>query len=68
MDMLLPERGAFYVMDRAYLDFTRLFRLHQLGSFFVLRSKSNTTCEDFTPTLLTVAPMWSAIKPCGSLV
>ena len=43
MDMLLPERGAFYVMDRAYLDFTRLFRLHQLGSFFVLRSKSNTT-------------------------
>ena len=42
MDMLLPERGAFYVMDRAYLDFTRLFRLHQLGSFFVLRSKSNT--------------------------
>ena len=42
MDMLLPEIGAFYVMDRAYLDFARLYRLHQLGSFFVLRSKSNT--------------------------
>ena len=43
MDMLLPEIGVFYVMDRAYLGFARLFRLHKLGSFFVLQSKSNTT-------------------------
>ena len=42
LDALLPEVGACYVMNRAYLDFSRLYRLHQLGSFFVLRAKSNT--------------------------
>ena len=42
MDLLLPEAGAFYIMDRAYLDFARLYSLHQARSFFVLRAKSNT--------------------------
>ena len=42
LDMLVPEAGAFCVMDRAYLDFERLHRLHLCGSFFVLRAKSNT--------------------------
>ena len=42
MDFLLPEAGAFYIMDRAYLDFEHLHRLHLCGSFFVLRNKSNT--------------------------
>ena len=42
LDDLMPEAGAFYVMDRAYLDFERLHRLHLCGSFFVLRAKSNT--------------------------
>jgi len=32
---LIPEAGAFYVMDRGYIDFQRLYRLHQAGSFFV---------------------------------
>lgn len=41
LDMLIPEAGAFYVMDRAYLDFQRLYALHQAGSFFVTRAKSN---------------------------
>lgn len=41
LDMLLLEPGAFYVMDRAYLDFQRLYSLHQAGSFFVTRAKSN---------------------------
>ena len=41
LDQLLPEAGAFYVMDRGYLDFERLFRLHSAGSFFVTRGKSN---------------------------
>ena len=45
LDQLLPEPGAFYIMDRAYLDFERLYRMHQLGSFFVLRAKSNTQCQ-----------------------
>lgn len=41
LDLLLPEPGAFYVMDRGYLDFDRLYKLHQAGSFFVTRAKSN---------------------------
>jgi hypothetical protein len=39
LDMLSFEAGAFYVMDRGYLDFGRLFTLHQTGSFFVTRAK-----------------------------
>ena len=42
MDLLLPEAGAFYIMDRGYLDFARLYRLHQARCFFLLRAKSNT--------------------------
>ena len=41
LDHLLPEPGAFYIMDRGFLDFERLYRLHQAGSFFVTRAKSN---------------------------
>jgi hypothetical protein len=42
LDLLLPEPGAIYVMDRGYLDFERLFVLHQAQAFFVTRAKSNT--------------------------
>jgi hypothetical protein len=42
LDILLPEPGAFYIMDRGYVDFERLFALHMAGSFFVIRTKSNT--------------------------
>lgn len=45
LDQLLPEAGAFYVMDRGYLDFERLFRLHSAGSFFVTRGKSNLKAQ-----------------------
>lgn len=41
LDLLLPEPGAVYVMDRGYLDFERLFTLHQAGAFFVTRAKAN---------------------------
>jgi Domain of unknown function (DUF4372)/Transposase DDE domain len=41
LDMLAPEAGAIYVMDRAYIDFGRLYGLHQAGAFFVTRAKSN---------------------------
>ena len=41
LDLLLPEPGAIYVMDRGYVDFARLFTLHQAGAFFVTRAKSN---------------------------
>ena len=41
LDLLLPEAGAIYVMDRGYVDFTRLHVLHLAGAFFVTRAKSN---------------------------
>ena len=41
LDQLLPEPGAFYIMDRGLLDFERLYRFHEAGSFFVTRGKLN---------------------------
>ena len=41
LDMLTFEAGAFYVMDRGYVDFSRLYVLHQAGAFFVTRAKSS---------------------------
>ena len=41
LDMISPEPGAIYVMDRGYLDFSRLYKLHLTGAFFVTRAKSN---------------------------
>ena len=41
LDELLIEAGAVYIMDRAYVDFARLYRIHQSQAFFVTRAKSN---------------------------
>jgi len=41
LDAVPIQSGAFYVMDRGYLDFTRLVRLHQQGAWFVVRSKQH---------------------------
>jgi len=41
LDVLLPEPGAYYVMDRGYLDFARLHLLNRHHAFFVIRAKSN---------------------------
>lgn len=41
LDLLTLEAGAIYVMDRGYVDFDRLHRLHLAGAFFVTRAKSN---------------------------
>ena len=45
LDLLLPEPGAFYIMDRGYIDFERLYRLHEAKSFFVTRAKSNLKAQ-----------------------
>ena len=42
LDLMMPEPGSFTIMDRGFLDFTRLYRLTQAGAFFVIRPKSNT--------------------------
>ena len=41
LDVLVPEAGAIYVMDRGYLDFARLYAMNQASAFFVTRAKSN---------------------------
>ena len=41
LDDIIPEAGAFYIMDRGYLDFARLYRFHQCLAFFVTRTKEN---------------------------
>jgi len=41
LDRLIPEPGCFIVMDRGYVDFPRLYRLHQAQAYFVLRSRSD---------------------------
>jgi hypothetical protein len=41
LDILVLEPGAFYIMDRGYLDFERLYAMHQALAFFVTRAKSN---------------------------
>ena len=43
LDQLVPEPGAIYVMDRGYIDFDRLGRFHETGSFFVIRP-GNAAC------------------------
>lgn len=45
LDMILPEAGAIYVMDRGYVDFARLYGLHQAGAFFVTRAKIQPQCS-----------------------
>jgi len=42
LDLISMEPGAFYIMDRGYVDFERLFAINQAAAFFVTRSKSNT--------------------------
>ena len=42
LDYLLPEAGSFYIMDRGYLDYTRLYKIHLSQAFFIIRAKSNT--------------------------
>jgi len=41
LDQLIFEPGAFYIIDRGYLDFERLYAIHQASAFYVIRAKSN---------------------------
>jgi hypothetical protein len=40
LDLITPEPGSFTIMDRGFLDFARLYRLTQVGAFFVIRPKN----------------------------
>ena len=45
LDILIFEAGSFYIMDRGYIDFKRLYKMHQALAFFVTRAKSNIKCR-----------------------
>lgn len=45
LDIVPLEPGAFYIMDRGYLDFARLHTISQVSAFFVIRAKSNLKCR-----------------------
>jgi len=45
LDEIMPEAGAFYVMDRGYVDFERLYRFNLSSAFFVVRTKSNVLLQ-----------------------
>lgn len=51
MDLIPYESGAYYIFDRGYVDFERLYRITQLGSYFVIRSKKNMQfeCSEYRP-------------------
>jgi hypothetical protein len=68
LDLLLPEAGAIYVMDRGYVDFARLHMLHLVGAFFVTRAKSNMDAHRVYRPRQTVRPVSSAIRPSPWMV
>lgn len=45
LDEILFQPGAFYVMDRGYIDFTRFYRIHLAGAFFITRAKRRLDCR-----------------------
>ena len=47
LDILIPEPGAYYVMDRGYLDYKRLHQLNQVAAFFVIRQNRTYSSEEF---------------------
>ena len=59
LDILPVEAGAFYIMDRGYVDFARLYKLHQVGAFFVMRAKCDLNARRVysTPTDRTTGVM-----------
>jgi hypothetical protein len=54
LDILVPEPGSIYLMDRAYLDFKRLYELHQCSAIFVTRTKTNTKLRRIYRTFSTL--------------
>ena len=63
LDLLVPEPGAIYVMDRAYVDFARLHAMHQAGAFFVTRAKSNLKAIGAIRQRRIGQPVSSATRP-----
>jgi hypothetical protein len=63
LDQLIPEPGAFYIMDRGFLDYERLHRFHEVGAFFVIRAKSNLNARRRYSHPVDRAAACAAIRP-----
>ena len=63
LDQIPFEPGALYVMDRGYLDFGRLYRIHAHGAFFVIRAKRRFACRRRYRVPWTQPPACDPIKP-----
>ncbi len=68
LDELIPEPGSFYVMDRAYIGFERLYLLNQCGAFFVVRAKRNLVFSRNSSKQPTSQTVYYAIKQLFLLV
>jgi uncharacterized protein DUF4372/DDE family transposase len=68
LDQLIWEAGAIYLMDRGYLDFCRLYRMHQSGAFFVTRAKNASTVGVCIRTPSTNRPACNAIRSWCSTI
>lgn len=67
LDVIIFEAGAFYVMDRGYLDFARLYSIHTAGAFFVTRAKHNTKMRRLYSKPITANKKASGIR-CDQIV
>lgn len=67
LDVMIFEAGAFYVMDRGYLDFKRLYSIHTSGAFFVTRAKHNTKMRRLYSKPITADGKASGIR-CDQIV
>jgi Domain of unknown function (DUF4372)/Transposase DDE domain len=65
LDLMTPEPGSFTIMDRGFLDFTRLYRLTQAGAFFVIRQRAIRFSNVFIPDLSTKRRACAVIKQFG---
>jgi len=66
LDHIAFEAGAFYILDRGYLHFRRLFRLHQSGAFFVTRALRTTRMKRLSSRPVSKATGLRSDKLCGS--
>jgi hypothetical protein len=62
LDLIEPELGAFYVMDRGYVDFKRLYKFVLAGSFFVTRAKRTSNTGKSRPIRSIAVPAYFPIR------
>ncbi len=62
LDEIVPEAGAFYVMDRGYIDFERLYVFTLSAAFFVVRTKEECSCCNGAIHIRSRSKHWRALR------